>query len=150
MQSAVADLSVQIRAAFQQRRYPAGALTVATYDDEGTDAWFTDKRWADLGVQQLRTHESALHFSTDEAFCYFLPAFMLAVLDDPVTADVLIDTLQAKLLPPKADPSRPGFAGRWQRFRPVEQRVIVAFLIRVSGDQPDAALEALQKWANLA
>lgn len=62
-----------------------------TYDDEGTSDYFTGKSWRGHGVEKLRWYESSLAFFTPAAFRYYLPAFMLAELEDPQVADVIAE-----------------------------------------------------------
>lgn len=82
------ELKIIIREAFKDTPYPAGKLT-DTYDDEGVSEYFTGKKWETLNISDLRKHYVALSFFEPQAFRYFLPAFMLAELTDPETADVI-------------------------------------------------------------
>ncbi|SRR6266480_4434545 len=77
----------RIEAAFENVPRPrSDAVVNPTYDDEGVTAVFSDKTWKDISIDQLRTHHDALSFFSPEAFHYFLPAFMVAELKDPVAA----------------------------------------------------------------
>ncbi|SMC27954.1 hypothetical protein SAMN02745857_03051 [Andreprevotia lacus DSM 23236] len=144
-------IAAQIDVAFREQAYPAGPLVADTYDDEGITDYFTGKPWTAHSPEALRQRESALCFFSDEAFCYFLPAYMHAVLLTPERADVIVDVLQAVLLPPKADLSRPAFARKWQRFSPAQKQVIVLFLLAIRAEtSSDAALVALAADAGLA
>ena len=77
-----------VRSAFGNTPAPIGRIT-DTYDDEGAADYFQGKKWDGHDVKTLRTHESAMSFFTPEAFRYYLPAFMLAELENPVEADIL-------------------------------------------------------------
>src|SRR4051794_22113680 len=68
-----------------------GDVSVPTYDDEDTANYFTGKAWQGHSARALREHESSMCFFTPGAFRYYLPAFMLAELDDPETADVIAE-----------------------------------------------------------
>jgi hypothetical protein len=84
------DLRGRIETAFATVSPPApDNLVVPTYDDEGVVLFFRGKSWRELSVEDLRRHEVALSFFSAEAFRYYLPAFMLADLDDPVRADII-------------------------------------------------------------
>jgi len=50
-------------------------------------AYFRGRGSRELSAQQLREHDYALTFFTDDALLYFLPAFLIALVEDPVTAD---------------------------------------------------------------
>ena len=86
------DLRAQIIEAFADAPQPvAGNVSVPTYDDEDTAAYFTGKTWQGHSVQTLRWHETSLCFFTSAAFRYYLPAFMLAHIEDSKTADVIAE-----------------------------------------------------------
>ena len=55
--------------------------------------YFRGKTWRGHTVRNLRYHEAALNLLTAEAVHYFLPAFVLAELEDPEEADVIYDGL---------------------------------------------------------
>lgn len=55
-------------------------LVVETYDDENTSLYFSGKRNFDIPDIDLVKHYSSLWFFTDQAFVYYLPAFMIAAL----------------------------------------------------------------------
>ena len=65
----------------------------ASYDDEGIVAYFRGRSWRGHRVEDLRRHDTALSLFTDKAFRYWLPAFMLAELEDPETADVIAESI---------------------------------------------------------
>ena len=61
----------------------------ASIDDEGIVNYFRGTRWRGHQVQALRIHSVALSLFTDKAFRYWLPAFMLAELENAEAADIL-------------------------------------------------------------
>jgi hypothetical protein len=82
----------KIIAAFSLAPQPhAGNVSVPTYDDEETAAYFTGTPWQGHPTTDLHWHEASLSFFTPAAFRYYLPAFILAELDDPETADVIAE-----------------------------------------------------------
>jgi hypothetical protein len=85
------DVAAQIEAAFEDTPSPGYAFEdiSATQHDEGIVAYFRNKDWRGHKVRDLRYHEAALSFFTDKAFRYWLPAFMLAELENPREADVI-------------------------------------------------------------
>ncbi|MBS0262245.1 MAG: hypothetical protein JSS02_09870 [Planctomycetes bacterium] len=83
-------LRARIFDAFAETPYPGDEnISVPTYDDEGTLAYFKGRTWSGHTATTLRHHSSALTFFTADAFRYFLPAYMLAELDAPDEADVI-------------------------------------------------------------
>jgi len=94
------ELKTLIKKAFKDTPYPVGKLT-DTYDDEGVSEFFAGKQWENLNAPDLRKHDVALSFFEPEAFRYFLPAFMLAELSDPETADVIGESIVFHFSKPK-------------------------------------------------
>lgn len=123
------ELAQQISQAFSDSSYPGDDnISVPTYDDEGTTEYFKGRKWFGHSVEDLRRHSSSLTFFTNEAFCYFVPAYMLAVIEDAEAADVIIDHLWSDLSPPKNDINRPSFQGKWALFTAAQKFAIVEFM----------------------
>ena len=81
-----------IVAAFADTPYPGNDnISAPIGDDEGTKQYFRGTTWQGHSPRNLRLHAQALSFFTPEAYRYFLPAFMLAEIDDPETADVIAE-----------------------------------------------------------
>lgn len=86
------NLRQQILEAFAAAPRPSDdRISAPTYDDEGTAEYFRGRTWHGHTAEQLRIHSSSLSFFTREAYRYFLPAYMLAELDEPETADVIAE-----------------------------------------------------------
>jgi hypothetical protein len=84
------DLRSEIEMAFAEVPQPSpDALVIPTYDDEGISTFFRGKNWRTPTVEELRRHEVALSLLSAEAFRYYLPAFMLAELEEPDKADLI-------------------------------------------------------------
>jgi hypothetical protein len=76
-----APLVDRIRSAFAGASLPDEEnLVIATTDDEGTADFFSRKRRDDVPYDDLVKHYVALWYFTDQAFLYYLPAFMIAAL----------------------------------------------------------------------
>lgn len=58
-------------------------------EDIEIKAMLAGKQWTALKNEELAYENSALSSLTDEAFCYYLPAYMMLLLTDLDTADVL-------------------------------------------------------------
>lgn len=122
-------LSVEVRrkieAAFVDTPYPGNGyddISATRQDDEGIVEYFRGAGWCGHDVKSLRRHASALSLFTDRAFRFWLPAFMLAELDDPETADVVADGIAYTF-----DDSRRA-ASRLSVFSADELDAVAAFL----------------------
>ncbi|XZG69285.1 DUF6714 family protein [Chitinibacteraceae bacterium HSL-7] len=123
------ELVQLITHAFHLSPYPGDEnISAPTYDDEGTAEYFKGKKWQDLSAQDLRHRSSSLTFFTNSAFCYYVPAYMLAVIEDATTADVIIDHLWNDFSPPKNDITRPSFQRKWECFSGPQKQAIVEFM----------------------
>jgi len=139
------ELREQIERAFERTPAPQGRLVETLFDDEGVSDYFRGRTWRGHAVKDLRYHEVALSFFTPEAFRYFLPAFMLASIDDPEAADVIPDGILFHL----SAPDDPHQWGRVVQFEPAECDAIAAFLWwladQYNAGQIEKALEGLER-----
>lgn len=88
---AAAAVRAVIERAFADVPYPGDDnLCTFTYDDEGVADYFRGRPWIGHRAEDLRLHDFALCVLTDAALHYYLPAFILTVLDDRDAADVLV------------------------------------------------------------
>ena len=114
-------------------------FTPASYDDEDIVNYFGGTTWRAHTPADLRAHCSAFIFFTPEAFHYWLPAFMIAAIQDPDEADVVVDNIPDSLTDSCA-------SERWPLFS-VSQRQAVAvyfrFQIERFSDGVDAERRAL-------
>ncbi len=69
------------------------------YECHDLDEYFRGKSWHGHTVRDLRFHQDALYRLTVEALRYYLPAYILADLEDPTTADVISDSLISQFVP---------------------------------------------------
>jgi hypothetical protein len=72
----------------------------ATEQDEGIVNYFRGTSWRGHAVGDLRHHCAALSFFTGPAFRFWLPAFMLASLEDAKTADVIPESIASNMREP--------------------------------------------------
>ena len=90
----IAPLVREIQEAFANVPYPGDDnISAPTYDDEGTLEYFAGTKQEGHSVEDLRYHSAALSFFTLDAFLYYLPAYVVAVLQDPEEADIIYDSL---------------------------------------------------------
>lgn len=85
----------EIKAAFADVPYPGDDnITGTVYPwDEGVSDYFKGTTQEGHNVRDLRCHSAALSFFLPEAFHYYLPAFAVAVLQEPEAADIIYDSL---------------------------------------------------------
>lgn len=88
-----------IRTAFADTPRPRSKLT-DTYDDEGAQEYFQGRTWDGHTPAEIRAQADAMSFFTPEAFRYYLPAFMLAELQNPAHADIVGSYVVYKFGPP--------------------------------------------------
>ncbi len=128
--STSSDLIAQIRRAFSDgfsfEVPPNGRLTTSRYD-EGIHDFFTGREWSSLSPVEVRKHVAALSFFTPEAFCYYLPAFMLAELLDAETADVAGQFVVFTFGRPKFE-SQACYDARIALFTQDQKQAVLAFL----------------------
>lgn len=91
----VAALREKLERAFPDAPYPEeNTLTECDCPEcrEITE-YFRGKTWQGHTVKQLRWLAAALNLMTAEAVHHFLPAFVLAELEDPEEADIIYNSL---------------------------------------------------------
>lgn len=82
------ELVAMIRSAWDGTQPPASEnISRPTYDDEGVSAYFSGKTWDGHTARQLRQLDFAPCILTQEAFAYYLPAYLIADIEDPDTSD---------------------------------------------------------------
>jgi hypothetical protein len=94
-----------IRKAFALSKYPGDNRLV--YDNSGghvecnqvADA-FRGKHWSELTVDFLRRHADSVFFFTADAYRFYLPGYLLAVVASYKKADIIPNNLVHTLVPP--------------------------------------------------
>ena len=88
-------LIAEIRAVFADVPYPGDDnITSTTYPwDEGVSDYFRGTTQEGHSAKDLRCHKEALSFFLPEAYHYYLPAFIVAVLEDSEAADNIYGSL---------------------------------------------------------
>lgn len=120
----VNKVKAHIEVAFKDTPYPGDEFNdiSGTIHDEGIVEYFRGTGWQGHQVKDLRYHCDALAIFTDRAFRFWLPAFMLAVLEDSEAADCISD-----FIPYHFSDSYCGENGV-AAFLPNELQAIVTFL----------------------
>jgi hypothetical protein len=111
------NLIGQIEAAFATRPYPGDEnITCCSYDKKnGGDfngpcsecvemaEYFRGKSWRELTAAELFQEGQCDALFTVAAYCYFLPAFLIAAIREPEEADVCVDKLAYRFGPKDGD-----------------------------------------------
>lgn len=106
-----------IREAFASTPYPGDKKVVENatdFDPEARDLEnaFRGKAWQDVDAAMIREYKDGLPLFTPAGFRYYLPAYMLGVIDHRDEVDVAVDSAVFNLTPPK---TRRGW--QWTRFK---------------------------------
>ena len=125
-------LQKMIEEAFADVRYPGHDDITKCRCPECKEIaeYFRGTTWKGHTVKLLRYHESALSLFTSSAFHYWVPAFMLAVIEDPEEADVIADNLKYRLSRMEVH-ARDGHS----LLSPEQQSVANAFLVWMESDE---------------
>jgi len=88
----------QIRDAFRRTRYPGDNWL--PYDEEGTANALRGKSWQDvIDAELLFSIRDCVFFLSCEAFRYYLPGFLIAILDYHAELDIFPEWLVRSLAP---------------------------------------------------
>ena len=124
----------RIKKAFANTPYPGSNysdISATEYDDEGVYEYFVESDRFDHGVTDLRYHSVALSFFTTAAFCHWIPAFMLAELNDPEEADIIAESIAFHLSDAQ------GAHARITQFSDAELDAVKGFLSECVRRYPD-------------
>ena len=123
-----------IEDAWRDVMYPGDSkiFTPDSYDDEDITRYFRGTTWRGHEPADLRAHSSAFTFFTPEAFHYWLPAFIIAAIQSPEEADVVLDCI------PRSVSNRYA-AQRWPLFSQVQRQAVAAYLRLQIEKFPDGA-----------
>lgn len=99
------ELIDEIKIVFGSEKYPGDSHIV--YDDTGfhlecveVRRAFKDKSWQSLHENFIYEERESLFFFSKQGFKYFLPAFMIVAVGNPLKTDTLPDTIIHKLILP--------------------------------------------------
>jgi len=131
----------QIEDAWADAPYPGdeNIFTPDSYDDEDIGNYFHGTTWRGHDPVALRAHGSAFTFFTPAAFHYWLPAFMLAAIENPDAADVILDQIPRSV-------SNQYASKRWPLFTEPQRNAVAAYLrfqIEAFGDGAEDDRKAL-------
>lgn len=95
-----------IETAFVNTPYPGDSNLVWSHDEVEMEHDFRGEHWRDIPLNLIFTHQMGLAFFTREAFRFYLPAFMRAILLRPNEGYRLSSNLLAHLTPAESLPDR--------------------------------------------
>ncbi|MGE8297603.1 MAG: DUF6714 family protein [Pseudomonas sp.] len=116
-------------------------VVVSTYDDEGASFVFEGRRWQEIGRHELAMVTACLWFLTPAAICAYLPAFLVASLEEPRSG--IADATISFIIPPKNNNRRPSFMAWWSLLSRRQQSAVVAFLRVMPESVPNEYAEAV-------
>lgn len=124
-----------IREAFKDSQYPGddylATITEGGDNDEplGVKAAFKGKHWHEATLSTLNIEKSALSFFTPAAFRFYLPAYLIVVLEQWEQAGILVEFVLYSLMPKDDDEIlKPWFYERIDGFTNLQVQVIRKFL----------------------
>lgn len=136
------DLINKISEAFSDRLPPSTKYLCNTNNDEGVSEHFAGTKWLDHNADCLSYHTVALTFFNPEAFCYYLPAFLIWSIKEKGTC------VPDALCPPQNDPSRKSYMNWWSLLSLKQKEIIILYLRSINDDcslRYNAAADALEK-----
>jgi hypothetical protein len=104
-------------------------------DSEGAEDAFYDHRWDEVSVADLHYHTFALRAFSVVGFLYYLPAFLIASLENKRSG--LADAVTDRLSPPKSEPRRPGYQRWWSHLSKEQRLCIIDFLEEFRSSNPE-------------
>ena len=91
--------------------------------------FFQDKDWRTLDAATLRREGQATALFEIDAYVYFLPAFLVAAIEDPVRADVILDHIPHCFGPRAEDEwGRSRLSSILERLTVPQRRVVLDYL----------------------
>jgi hypothetical protein len=148
-----------IEAAWRDVPYPGDGHIIHPGPPDIDDIvdYFAGTTWRGHDATDLRCHSAAFSYFTPEAFHYWLPAFMIAAVRDPRSADVILDNIPSVVAPehPYDWRERDREHDTWRRFTQPQRDAVAAYLRyqieqNAAYDDPSAAeREALKRLETL-
>lgn len=131
-----AALKEHVKAAFSSVPYPGDENLIrgSSVEAQEIQEFFRGKRWEEITLEKLRGHPTMVSsdgpaFMTVEAFHYYLPAYLMIIIDKKPEADVIpefiINTLSVTDAP---EQRRKWYEARVARFTKAQRRAIKSVL----------------------
>lgn len=139
------NLVANIRRVFSEREYPGDTNIVKKGDHEGDGELFVGATWGQLDYREMERRTFVLHCFTTAGFCYFLPAYLIASVELPLSG--MADAVLFRMRPPKNDTGRNSFVEWWSLLSVKQKQVIVEvvkFHVAKGAIVRPGAIEALE------
>jgi hypothetical protein len=129
----------EIVQAFSDTPYPGDDQIVAYRDDESVDLResFKGKHWRDISREALRYHHDDLPSLSRAGLRYYLPAYLLAALDEPGVPEFILYEL-TPFDERAGQPLHSYLVSRFSDFSDSEKRAIRAFLELIREERADS------------
>jgi hypothetical protein len=124
------SLATFIAGAFPLEPVPRAPLMEPAYldpnsqGDGGATSCILGRSWKELSVPELSCHRAALYMFTPVAHAYYLPAFMLACIEQPEASGSIADDLLSHL----SSYEDPFWARRIVALSPEQRSVVAGFV----------------------
>lgn len=148
------EVAAEIEGAFESLSYPGDDdLIGARMHWEAPEVLeaFRGRHWKDVPLSVLFTHRLSLPLFSNEAFRFYLPAYLVAAVLHPEEVDTLRENVFFSLTPPELEgPQASLFVERMNRFDARQAAAIRRFIelyVQQETSYPDASRErALTFW----
>lgn len=129
-------LKEQIRAAFAEVPYPGDENIVQgpSLEAKEIESFFRGKRWDEITLENLNGNppmdpSAGPSFMTEQAFHYYLPAYLMITIDSKPEADVIPEfTVHRLSIPEIPEAERSWYRSRVARFTRTQRRAVKAVL----------------------
>ncbi|MBC8100889.1 MAG: hypothetical protein H7Y11_15725 [Armatimonadetes bacterium] len=124
----------KIEMVFEPIKYPGDTLITYTNDPYHLEAVeiaqaLQGKHWKSLTNQELRYHAASLSFFTPQAFCFYLPAYMIASITGYKLTDILTQSLVGNLtMPTKPEASIARFLANVAPLSTMQSKAVLDYL----------------------
>ena len=157
-------LKEQVKAAFAEVPYPGDGNIVqgSSLEAKEIESFFRGKRWEEITLENLNSNppmdpSAGPSFMTEQAFHYYLPAYLMITIDSKPEADVIPEfTVHRLSIPEIAEAERSWYQSRVVRFTRAQRRAVKAVLEYVrdtyqglpGGDLYSPTLSTIQYWSD--
>jgi hypothetical protein len=139
------ELISRIAGAFAATPYPGDEHIVYDNSDwhlecKAIRETFRGVRWQDLTFETLLYNRGSLSAFTPAAFCYYLPAYMIACMRHYRTADTMLDNVAYSLTKPDKARFVPPFDAVVAKLSKPQKSAIRAFLEHLATVNPEPGM----------
>jgi hypothetical protein len=99
-------------------------------------ATFQGKHWNEIPLDLLRYNSEAMCFFTPEAYRYYLPAYMMASLQDYIAADTITEFIVYGLIAPAEASRVQVYRQKMEGFTSLQRNAIESFLQFLKAQYP--------------